>query len=186
MNFLNLDYVHKLDTEGFEGEQAMVAAVMTATLVLQMAQAHPAPSEIPMWTTRPQDVIVLLTAPRTTYVAGEDVRIHVRVVNSSSQALRVVIRVPDWLIFGITIKNGYAGELQPNVQREMTNGGAEVIELPPHGSHDYSAVTGTTLRHWGYALTTPGSYAIRVFSESPNKTRIYSNTISIKVVSGSY
>jgi hypothetical protein len=73
--------------------------------------------------------------------------------------------VPDWLIFGITIKNGNAGELQPNVEREMTSGGAEIVELPLHGSHDFSAATGTTLRHWGYALT---------------------NTISIQVVLGPY
>jgi hypothetical protein len=74
-------YVHKLDTVEVVGEQAMVAAVVTAMLVLQTAQAHSAPGEFPPnWMTRPQDVSVLLTAPRTTYVAGEDVRIHVRVV----------------------------------------------------------------------------------------------------------
>ena len=164
----------------------MVAAVLTAMLVLQTAQAHSVPGgfPFPIWMSRPQDVSVLLTAPRTTYVAGEDIRIHVRVVNISNQALGDVRRVPDWFIFGITIKNGNAAKLQPNVDREMTNGGAEIVELPPHGFHDYSAATGTTLRHWGYALTTPGSYAIRVFAESPNKTRIYSNTISIQVVLG--
>jgi hypothetical protein len=60
----------------------MVAAVVTAMLVLQTAQAHPAPNGFPFpnLITRLQDVSVLLTAPRTTYVAGEDVRIHVRVV----------------------------------------------------------------------------------------------------------
>jgi hypothetical protein len=50
----------------------------------------------------------------------------------------------------------------------------------------FCAATGTTLRHWGYALTTPGSYAIRVFLDGPNKARIYSNTISIQVISLSY
>jgi hypothetical protein len=162
--------------------------VVAAMLVLQSAQAHSAPGAFPFpdWTTRPQAVSVLLTAPRTTYVAGEDVRIHVRVINTSNQVLALIRRVPDWFIFGITIKNGYPGELQPNVPREMAPEGPERVEFLPHGSHDYSPPTGTTLRHWGYELTTPGSYAIRVFSESPNKTRIYSNTISIQVVLGPY
>lgn len=181
---LKLVYDYKIDTEVCVGEQAMVAAVMTAMLVLQTAQAHSAPNGFPYpyWTTRLQDLSILLTAPRTTYISGEDVRIHVRVVNISNQTLSDVRRVPDWFIFGITIENGYAGELQPNVQREMTNGGAEIVELPPHGSHDFSASAGTTLRHWGYALTAPGSYAIRLFLDGPKKTRIYSNTISIQVV----
>jgi hypothetical protein len=166
----------------------MVAAVVTAMLVLQTAQAHSVPGAFPFpdWTTRPQDVSVLLTAPRTTYIAGEDVRIHVRLINTSNQVLGLITRVPDWFMFGITIKNGYAGELQPNVPKEMTPGGPNQVEFPPHSSHDYSAATGTTLRHWGYALTTPGLYTIRVYSESRNKTRIYSNAISIQVVLGPY
>jgi hypothetical protein len=166
----------------------MVAAVVTAMLVLQTAQGHPASNAFPFpdWTTRPHDASVLLTATRTTYVAGEDVRIRVRLINTSDRTLSLVIRMPDWLIFGITIKNGNAGELQPNVPREMTPEGPARVEFPPRGSHDYSPATGTTLRHWGYALTTPGLYTIRVFSESPNKTRIYSNTISIQVVLGPY
>jgi hypothetical protein len=165
----------------------MVAAVMTAMLVLQTAQAHPAPNGFPFpnWTTRLQDLSVVLTAPQTTYVAGEDVRIHVRVVNNSNQALSL-FGLPDWMIFGITIKNGYAGELKPNVPTEMTSGSAKILELLPHGTLNFSFATGTTLRHWGYALTTPGSYTIRVILESPKKTRIYSNQISIQVVLGSY
>lgn len=162
----------------------MVAAVVTAMLVLQLVQTHSAPGTfpIPKWTTHLQDLSVLLTAPRTTYVAGEDVRIRVRAFNISNHALLGISRVPDWLIFGITIEHGQSGELQPNVQREMTNGGAEFVELSPHGSLNFSPAAGTTLRHWGYALTTPGSYAIRVFLDGPNKTRIYSNPISIHVV----
>src|SRR5471032_3231340 len=94
-------------TEVFGGAQAMVAAV-TAMLVLQAAQAHPATGRFPfpMWTTRPQDVSVVLTAPRSTYVAGEVVRIRARVVNTSNRALGIIRRVPDWMIFGIMIKNG--------------------------------------------------------------------------------
>ena len=62
----------------------MFAAVVTTLLVVQTAQAHPAPNAFPFpdWTTRPQDVRVLLTAPRTTYITGEDVRIHVREINN--------------------------------------------------------------------------------------------------------
>jgi hypothetical protein len=162
----------------------MVAAVVTAMLVLQPAQSHPAPNgfAFPNWTTRLQDLSIVLTAPRITYISGEDVRIHVRVVNISNQALLGISRAPDWLIFGITIKNGYAGELQPNVPKEMTSGGVEFVELPPHASRDYSAAAGTTLRHWGYALTSPGTYAISVLLESPNKTRIYSNQVSVQIL----
>jgi hypothetical protein len=165
----------------------MVVALVLSMLVLQTAQAHSAPGAFPYpnLTTRLQDVSVVLTAPRTSYVAGEDVRIHVRVVNNSNQAFSL-FGYPDWFRFGITINNGYAGELKPNVQREMTNGSVRILELPPHGSLNFSPATGTTLRHWGYALTTPGLYAIRVFLDGPNKTRIYSNTISVKVVSLSY
>jgi hypothetical protein len=165
----------------------MVAAVVTAMLVLQTAQAHPAPNGFPFpnLITRLQDVSVLLTAPRTTYVAGQDVRIHIRLVNNSNQALSL-IGFPDWLRFQITIKNGSGLELQPNVQREMTNGSNKGLELPPHGSLDLSAAASTTLQHWGYALTTPGSYTIHAILESPNKTRIYSNPISVRVVLGSY
>jgi hypothetical protein len=166
----------------------MFAAVVTALLVVQTAQAHPAPNAFPFpdWTTRPRDASILLTAPRTTYVAGEDVRIHVRVINTSNHVLGLTRRVPDWFMFGITIKNDYIGEIPPNVPKEMTPEGPDHEEFPPHGSYDYSAATGTTLRHWGYALATPGTYTIRVFSESPNKTRIYSNAIAIRIVLGPY
>ncbi len=101
-----------------------------------------------------------LEVQQPTYLSGDTVRIHIRLINRTDNDAAIEFAPPQYMFRLMVTRNGQP--VRPETDVENTAGiTLAVYELKPNTPREISSIFWLPLTMWGYRIREPGDYAIQ-------------------------